>query len=196
MTKYVKYISETQIEYPPRNKDNIINYDLDVEQLIADGYKEFVPAEKEIGKAYNITYTQTKTQVREIATEVIPDPAELLRQAKEQKIAENDSKRDEALVQGVTYSNVLFDSDTDQKVNLLATVSMMQDEDEITWFGMDNQPLECTKQDLLNIGGLITELHSFCWGKNYIIKSAISEAATVEAVEAIEVDYTQQAEQE
>ena len=113
-----------------------------------------------------------------------------LEQAKEAKITENDIARDEALIQGVTYKDVLFDSDTDQKVNLLAIVSTMSDEDTIIWFGMDNTPLECNKQDLINIGGLITQLHEFCWTKNAEIKAAINEAETIEEVEAIEIDYT------
>lgn len=117
--------------------------------------------------------------------------AKELAKAKEEKIKENDTARDTALNQGVEYKGVLFDSDTDQKVNLLATVSTMGDEDVITWFGMDNQPLECGKTDLIFIGGLITNLHSFCWGKNALIKQAINEAETVEEVNAIEIDYTQ-----
>ena len=44
MTQYAKLISETQVEFPPKNKGSIINYNLDYEQLIADGYKEFIPA--------------------------------------------------------------------------------------------------------------------------------------------------------
>ena len=112
-----------------------------------------------------------------------------LNKAKQVKIQDNDTARDDALNQGVTYKNILFDSDTDQKVNLLATVSMMSDDDVITWFGKDNQPLVCTKQDLLNIGGLITQLHSFCWNKNAEIKQEISEATTITELDNIVINY-------
>lgn len=115
--------------------------------------------------------------------------AEKLEQVKQQKISENDIARDIALNHGVTYQGILFDSDTDQKINLLATVSTMQDSDTIEWFGMNNDCLICTKQDLLNIGGLITQLHSFCWNKNAVIKNAINDAETVEEVENIKIDY-------
>ena len=117
------------------------------------------------------------------------DSADLLVQAKQAKIAENDNVRDEALNAGVTYKNVLFDSDTDQKVNLLAVVTTMGDEETIVWFGKDNQPLVCAKEDLINIGGLITQLHSFCWNKNAEIKAEINYAETIEEVEAIEINY-------
>ena len=109
--------------------------------------------------------------------------------AKEEKVAQNDIVRDSALIAGVTYKDVLFDSDTDQKINLLAIVSTMGDEDTVTWFGMDNTPLECTKEDLINIGGLITMLHSFCWSRNAEIKAEISAAETLEEVEAVEINY-------
>ena len=99
-----------------------------------------------------------------------------LAQRKEERIAENDELRDSALMGGVTYQNVLFDSDTDQKINLLATVNMMSDTDTVVWYGMDNQGLLCTKADLMAIGGLITELHSFCWQNNAYIKEQIDNA--------------------
>lgn len=109
--------------------------------------------------------------------------------AKRVKIQENDIERDVALNAGVTYKNVLFDSDTDQKVNLLAMVSAMSDEDTIVWYGKDNQPLECNKEDLTNIGVLITQLHTFCWTKNAEIKAEIAEASTFEELNAIDIDY-------
>ena len=117
-----------------------------------------------------------------------------LAQRKEERIAENDELRDSALLGGVTYQNVLFDSDTDQKINLLATVNMMSDTDTVVWYGMDNQGLLCTKADLLAIGQLITELHSFCWQNNAYIKEQIEQAETLEELEAIEINYNREEE--
>lgn len=114
---------------------------------------------------------------------------EKLEIAKLNKIQENDSVRDNALISGVTYQNILFDSDTDQKANILGAVLQMSDTDTIEWFGMNNDSLICTKQDLINIGGLITELHSFVWNKNAQIKELINNAQTIEEVNAIEIDY-------
>lgn len=133
-------------------------------------------------------------EIRETDTELQAwgsDNNELFEQAKADKIALNDSLRDTALLSGVEYQNVLFDSDTDQKVNLLATVGMMSDTDTVTWYGMDNQGLLCTKADLIAIGGLITELHSFCWQNNAYIKEQINQAETIEEVEAIDINYNE-----
>lgn len=166
-----------------------LNY-LDEKELNNAGYKEFVPATYEQGKPYKWSYEETETHIIEHVEEIVPDPVDLLKMAKEQKIAENDEKRDVALYAGVTYQDVLFDSDTDQKVNLLATVGMMSDTDTVTWYGMDNKGLLCTKVDLIAIGRLITELHSFCWQNNAYIKEQIEQAETMEELEAIEIDYT------
>ena len=64
---YVKYISETQIEYPPKNKDNIINYNLDTDLLIQDGYKEFIPVViPETNRRYHINYVENDDNVAEV----------------------------------------------------------------------------------------------------------------------------------
>ena len=109
--------------------------------------------------------------------------------AKRVKIQENDTARDTALNAGVVYKGVLFDSDTDQKVNLLATIGFMSDEDTVNWFGKDNQMLVCNKADLLNIGNMIIQLHSYCWAKNAEIKLAINNAKTMEELNSIDIDY-------
>lgn len=117
------------------------------------------------------------------------DSADLFEQAKADKIAENDSLRDIALLSGVTYNNVLFDSDTDQKANLLGAVLSMPDDKTIIWYGMDNQGLLCTKADLYAIGSLITELHSYCWNMNAYIKEQINNAQTMAELDEIEISY-------
>ena len=192
MTKYAKII-EGRLEFAPKNKGSIINYDLDTERLIQDGYKPYVPAEiPTTNRRYHFDYTETSESITEILvydeTQAEADARDL-ENAKRAKISENDTVRDAALNRGVTYEGILFDSDTDQKINLLATVNVMGDEDEVTWFGMNNEALLCTKADLMQIGGLIIELHTFCWTKNAEIKGEIAAAETLQEVEEIEVDY-------
>lgn len=138
-------------------------------------------------------------EIRETETELTAwglDSTEQLQQAKVIKISKNDESRDEALYQGVLYRGVLFDSDTDQKTNLLAIILTMNDDDSIIWYGKDNQPLACNKQDLLNIGNLITQLHSFCWNRNAEIKTEINNANSIEELEAVEISYTMPIESE
>lgn len=119
----------------------------------------------------------------------VPDEEYQLYNLKREKVALNDELRDSALSGGVEYQNVLFDSDTDQKTNIIGKVMTMSDTDTVLWFGMDNQGLLCTKADLMAIGSLITELHSFCWQNNAYIKEQIEQAETIEELEQIEINY-------
>ena len=168
---YYLFVKDETIEYKGQLPNDDINYEcIEVSKEVYDNYEDYIYSNGEI---------------------IINPELDKIRldNAKADKIAINDELRDEALLQGVEYQNVLFDSDTDQKVNLLATVGMMSDSDTIVWYGMDNQGLLCNKQDLSNIGLLITELHSFCWGNNAYIKEQISQAETMEELEAIEISY-------
>ncbi len=65
---YVKLI-DNQIIQAPKNKDGIINYNLDVERMIQDGYKLFVPAEvppeTEI-RMYHYEYIENENDITEI----------------------------------------------------------------------------------------------------------------------------------
>ena len=134
-------------------------------------------------KGYEIRETETELQAWGA------DDNDLFIAKKAEKVALNDNLRDRALSGGVTYQNVLFDSDTDQKVNLLATVNSMSDINTVVWYGMDNEPLLCNKEDLMNIGYLITQLHTYCWTRNAEIKQQIEQAETLEELEAIDISY-------
>ena len=116
--------------------------------------------------------------------------AEELKKAKEVKLQENITKRDEYLLAGVVYKDVLFDSDTDQKINLQFYIPNMNDTDTVIWFGKDNQQLECTKEDLLAIGGLIGSLTVKVWSvQNPAYIEQINNAKTIEELNAININY-------
>lgn len=116
----------------------------------------------------------------------------ILDEAKKNKLNENIKKRDERLNAGIIYKNILFDSDTDQKINLLAMSGFMDDNDTIIWLGKDNDPLNCTKEDLLNMGNIIVQLTSAIWGNdglNQYYINAINDCETIEEVNNIIIDY-------
>ena len=66
MTKYAKFISDTKIEFAPVNKGGIINYNLDVDRMEQDGYKEFVEVEKPDTDRYFEVKYQNGEKVSEI----------------------------------------------------------------------------------------------------------------------------------
>lgn len=144
---------------------------------------------KEVEVGYGISPMDTDEYGMPMQNIEVPYEEYQLYKLKQDKIMLNEELRDSALYGGVTYQNVLFDSDTDQKVNLSETVRDMSDTDTITWFGMDNTALLCTKADLLAIGEEIRNLTKFCWGMNAYYKDLINQAETIEEVEAIEINY-------
>ena len=118
--------------------------------------------------------------------------AKELAKAKEDKLKENETIRDAFLVSGVVYKDILWDSDIEQKLNISVQLNNMGDEDTVIWVAMDGvTSLECTKQDLLNIGMLLTQMTAYVWQyKNPEIKTAINNAQTLEELEAIEIVYS------
>ena len=140
-----------------------------------------------------IMYLNSESVIDGVVTDITSTPeyiAEELKKAKEVKLQENITKRDEYLLAGVVYKDVLFDSDTDQKINLQFYIPNMNDTDTVIWFGKDNQQLECTKEDLLAIGGLIGSLTNKVWSvQNPAYIEQINNAKTIEELNAININY-------
>lgn len=174
------------------------DYNLNIYPVVTIGEQEgFIIVDKETGediKAHKDYYKIVNDEIIKKTDEEIA--ADELEKAKQTKVYENDYTRDSVINGGVVYKNVLFDSDTDQKVNLIGISQEMSDTDTIVWFGKNNDALECTKEDLENIGALITQLQTFCWTRNAEIKHAISLAETIEEVTEIVIDYTMPEEEE
>ena len=63
---YVK-ITDGVIEEAPQNKDSIINYNLDIDLMISDGYKLFVPAKipPQTNRMYHYEYIETVDEIQE-----------------------------------------------------------------------------------------------------------------------------------
>ena len=85
MQKYAK-LENNNIVFAPKNKEEILNYNLNIEQMTKDGYKPFVEANKEIGKAYNISYKETATKIIEIADEILPPSETEIEQMERQRL--------------------------------------------------------------------------------------------------------------
>ena len=66
-TRYAKLVNNI-LEFAPKNKGSILNYNLDIAQLIADGYKEFVPLNPypTTNRRYHISYNETSDTITEV----------------------------------------------------------------------------------------------------------------------------------
>lgn len=105
--KYVKFISGTQIEFPPINNGSIINYNLCEELLLQDGYKPFQEAEKPEGNDYAIKYQNLPDKVVEVV--ILPTPEEIAERERQRILGLKCTKRVFALIlqdMGVTYTQL------------------------------------------------------------------------------------------
>ena len=71
--RFAKLIDEHYIEFAPKNKGNIFNYDLDEDLMRADGYKLFVEGTKEPGKKYHEHFEETDDTITRVYTEFTPE---------------------------------------------------------------------------------------------------------------------------
>ena len=66
MSVYAKLKNKYQLEFAPNYKDGIFNYDLDIENLINDGYKPVIEAEKPItSRKFEINYVENEDNICE-----------------------------------------------------------------------------------------------------------------------------------
>ena len=67
MTLYAKFINENQLDYAPKNKGSIFNYDLNTELMLKDGYKPVLSAElPDSDRQYELSYTETAENIIEV----------------------------------------------------------------------------------------------------------------------------------
>lgn len=106
--------------------------------------------------------------------------------------SKNEKIREAFKLSGINYKGIIFDSDDEQKINLMYASSMMSDTDTIEWTGQDGiSKLLCSKEDLMQIGLLIQQKISYIWQiRNPEIKSQIMNAKTIEELNAIDISYS------
>ncbi len=107
MTKYVKLIDEHSIEYAPTNKGNIINYNLDVDRMLADGYKPLIESPKPEDGDYTLSYRETSEGILEVVR--VPTEEEKAERERQRILGLKCTKRVFALIlqeMGVTYTQL------------------------------------------------------------------------------------------
>lgn len=72
MDKYAILVNDRP-KFAPKDKDNISNYNLCPELMIADGYKLYVEGTTEEGKLYHETFEETEDKILQIFTEFTPE---------------------------------------------------------------------------------------------------------------------------
>ena len=194
MKQFAKYISQTEIEFPPVNKGSISNYNIAEDLLIADGYKEYIPygPYPEDG-LYTITYLELDDRIEEIVTP--PTPEERLALAKEEKRKEINEKCDYARENRSFYIELHgqkceFDTNHTTQSDLQAAALVTSTGATYpNWVTNNWVVLELTAADIQAIFEKFFSYVSPLYSKQMAYTVALEEATTIEEVKAIEVDY-------
>ena len=120
--------------------------------------------------------------------------AEELLKEKEIKKAQNKAAYETALKSGVTYKDSLFDCDTLAAVRIMGQLTATQTmaiatEETIDWFDYNYQPVSLTIPEFIELAGIVTMNTRRIETLNCSINTAISNAQTLEDLEAVEIDY-------
>lgn len=195
--KYVKLI-EGNLEFAPKNKGSILNYDTNINLMLQDGYKPFYSIERpETNRMYHIEYEELKTRVKEVLvydeTQEEADSREL-RQAKESKRNENNTKADmtrynQEFLVTIQDKECVFDtSDKTQKDLLTAFAICSTGESYDGWITNNNIKLDLTMEDLMIIYPEFKQ-RSNVYDKWSYFETQIENATTKEEVDNIIIDY-------
>lgn len=119
---------------------------------------------------------------------------ELLADKKAAKQQENTEKAKQAVENGhVVFKNAEFETNAQTVGDLTATMLLMQagGVESYLWLSKDDQTVALTVEDFGTLGGLIAEYKNNIWQEKYITyKAQIEQAQTVDAVNAIVLDYS------
>ena len=120
--------------------------------------------------------------------------AEELLKEKEIKQAQNKAAYETALKSGVTYKDSLFDCDTVAAVRIMGQLTATQTmaiatEETIDWFDYNYQPVSLTIPEFIELAGVVTMNTRRIETLNCSINTAISNAQTMEELDAVEIDY-------
>ena len=109
---FVKLENNTLV-YPPKNKGNILNYDVAEEFLIADGYKVLIEGIKEEGKKYHESYEETDDAIIQIFTEYTQEEyeEEARKKAQEERLRKDSMSLTPSDVERVLYYGLEMDFD-------------------------------------------------------------------------------------
>lgn len=196
---YVKFISNLEIQEAPQNYKGIINYNLDIERLIQDGYKVLIPVviPEHINRLFHIEYVENIDNIEEIIvyeeTQEEADEREL-ESAKENKKQEALNKAYDFEQNGsVEYKNCVFEMSLSNRQNLKDTEEALTElgEQSTYWNDKNDEIIELTVEDIKYIRlNLILARVQILWINQYpYYKNLIDEATTVDEVEDIEIDY-------
>lgn len=187
---YAKFINETTIEAAPSYKDGIFNYNLNIEQMSIDGYKEVIEINNpDSMKMPTIKYTEKDNKIEKEYIETYVEPT--LEDLKRQKHDEINDMRDKTEQGGFEYLDKVFDSDpiSCQRMSCAAqamqAAAMVEDVPVITWTCKDNTTIDLNAQQLMGLVVALAEWSNSCHVKATTLKQQVENAQSKEELDKI-----------
>lgn len=121
------------------------------------------------------------------------EASEVLEVKKELKKREITKKRDEAINGGVEYKGKVFQSGEKDRNLLTSTISLFsitkQVPEGFKWIAKDNEAVDFTLQDLINLGGVMANAVNLHTMKARELKDKVENTNSAEALEKIAVEF-------
>ena len=195
--KYAKLV-DNKIEFPPKNKGSVLNYDTNYSLLIQDGYKEFIEAQKpSTNRRYHIEYIDN---IDNIAETIVYDETQEEADARELNEAK-ELKKQEALDKAydfeqngsVEYKNCVFEMSLSNRQNLKDTIDALiaTGQESTSWNDKNDEIVVLTIEDIqyIRLNLILGKIRNI-WIEEYPNYLAEIEAATTkEEIEAIVINY-------
>ena len=119
--KYAKLVNG-EIEFAPVNKGSIINYNLDIDSMLSDGYKPFEGAEKPTtDRNFEIKYFENSEKITEVINYL------------ESEEAYQKRKSDEKILQEIETINKIINCIDSKRIRAICEPSVKDEESGQTW---------------------------------------------------------------
>ena len=134
--KYAKLING-EIEFAPVNKGSNINYNLDIDSMLSDGYKPFEEAEKPTtDRNFEIKYLENSEKITEVINYL------------ESEEAYQKRKSDEKILQEIETLNKIINCIDSKRIRAICEPSVKDEESGQTWLEYYNAQISELREKL------------------------------------------------
>lgn len=194
-----KLIDKYTIEYAPKNKDGIFNYNCNKKLLLKDGYREVVYMQNPINNVrFEYKISDGKIIQYQSQSDIAAYNIALLNETKNLKIEEINTAKEKAFKEGIIFNGAHFDCDDraqDRTGNRLLLLQAMPVE-TLEWLDYNYKPQSFTAQEFQKLCAAIFERIQFIEFKTGQFLSAVETASDIDVLKALVVDFSQESNNE
>lgn len=185
MKQYAKIISDTQIEFAPKDFNGISNWINDETLVKAEGYKEFISiTPPEPFNWYEVHYEERDSKIYETYLE----RKNLIDEIKTSKYFEINQARDKMEQGGFEYLGKIFDSDQISCIRMMGArdaLALAPEGTTIVWTCQDNSNINLNYNQLVELVMTLANWSNTCHQKASELKKQVEKAESIEEINNI-----------